>query len=302
MCKVGITCGKPNFSPRIINHLRFLGGEIHAGRQPFVFDGGFVGSIAGQKGNVNYATQSSTGNRSASRQGQGRRAPRRPGPYGQTQPFRSRATEEAHGAGFRLLARHYEALAFEHEEGLWVTVKAKPLGSRGPQAHFLIFAPNDSNVRTSGWAFSAIGSRARLFPLKHTNFPDASICAFTEESGAWVPADGLLRLADHYSLWAVKSWHRSVFGWWPGDQVGACALYRRLEFDAAEWCGCGSGKRYSDCHLTADWMVPEDFARREFVSLFRLDYDQRRPPPGIVEAARTRWKKLPPLKQPAATR
>jgi len=43
-----------------------------------------------------------------------------------------------------------------------------------------------------------------LMSLKHTNFPDASVCAFTPEHWPWPNADGLLGLVDIYVLWAVR--------------------------------------------------------------------------------------------------
>lgn len=178
---------------------------------------------------------------------------------------------------------------------MWAVVRTKPLGSGGPQAHLLVAAPTDKAITPRAWAFTAIGPKAELFPLKHTNFPDASICAFTKPSGAWTAADGLLPLVDHYSLWIAKSWHRKLFGWWPGEQVGACALYRRLEFVEREWCGCGSGKRYADCHRDPDLLVPEVTARREFRALFGGRYEDRRAPPGIVPAARTLWRSRPDM-------
>lgn len=289
------TCGKPKLSEPVLAHLRDVGQAIHAGHQPLVFDGGFVSLVDQRESEVNLDAPTSTGNRSTSRQGQGQRTSRRSRPSGQAQSFRSRVTEEAHGAGFRLLAQHYEALGFEHESGLWVAVKAKPLGPRGPQAHFLIGVPNNPAVLPRGWAFREIGTAAKPFPLKHTNFPDASICAFTQESMAWTAEDGLLPLVDHYSLWVVKSWHRQIFGWWPGPQVGKCALYRRNEFDVRELCGCESGRPYGFCHYQRDKQVPDELARREFTALFGLDYENRQTPTAIVEAARTRWRTLPAL-------
>lgn len=291
------TCGKPNLSESNLDHLRQLGQAIHAGHQALVFDGGFVSLVEQRESEVNRNVKSRTGNRSAPRQGQGQREPRRPRPSCKAKPFRSRAIEEAHGAGFRLLAQHYEALGFEDTNGLWVAVKAKPLGPRGPQVTFLVGAPNDRALLPRGWAFNTIGSRTTAFPLKHTNFPDASICAFTKESKAWVPADGLLPLMDHYSLWAAKSWHWQVFGWWPGPQVGVCALYRRKEFDPRELCGCESGIPYGFCHYQRDKLIPEELSQREFRQFFNTDYSNRATPQAILKAAKARWKQLPVISE-----
>lgn len=289
------TCGRPELSETVLTHLRDLGQAIHSGNQPLVFDDGFVSSVEQRESEVNLDAEPKSGPGPEARSWQRRRAQGRPRPSGQTESFRSRAVEQAHGAGFRLLAQHYEAVGFDDKDGLWVAVKAKPLGRCGPQAYFLVGLPNDQAILPRGWAFQSIGSRAAPFPLKHTNFPDASICAFTQESSAWVPGDGLLPLLDHYSLWAAKSWHRQSFGWWPGPQAGRCALYRRNEFDLRELCGCGSSIPYGFCHYNLDKQVPEELAQREFAQLFNTEYLNRQIPSAITEAARTRWKRLPAL-------
>ena len=293
--KLKTTCGNVRFSQQSINHLRLLGHHIDAGHQPLVFDDGFVDRNPQSQSEEITNAKSHTGTGSQTRSRKGQRARARPRPSRQAKPFRSGTIEEAHGAEFRILAQHYEALGFEDRNGLWVAVKTNPLGRNGPQAHLLVAIPINRAIAPRAWAFGAIGPRARLFPLKHTNFPDASICAFTKASRAWHADDGLLPLIDHYSLWMIKSWHREILGWWPGPQVGACALYRRREFVGKEWCGCESGKRYSECHQCMDLLVPEEVARQEFRRLFRFDYENQRPPNGVLEAARGRWKQLPDM-------
>lgn len=296
------TCGKPKLNESTLRHLRSLGQALHSGHQPLVFDGGFCGLVEQRGSEVNASEESEPGSRPETGSRQGRRTSRRRRPSGQAQPFRSRAIEDAHGVGFRLLAQHYEALGFEDKNGLWVTVTTKPLGQGGPQAHLLVAAPTNLSIFPRAWAFSAIGRNAQLFPLKHTNFPDASMCAFTKESGAWVPEDGLLALIDHYSLWIIKSWHRSVEGWWPGRQVGACALYRRTEFTPDEFCGCESGRLYGLCHERADMQMPEATARQEFQRLFSVAYEDRDAPAQIVASARNRWKSMPDMASAYARR
>jgi len=131
--------------------------------------------------------------------------------------------------------------------------------------------------------------------LKHTNFPDASICAFTPDRQPWPDADGLLGLVDIYVLWAVRKLHRDLFGWWPGPQLGACAHYRLREFDPREDCGCGSNRRYGECHLPADMLAEPHAAAAEFRRLFNGDYEDRRPPEHVLEAARSSWTKMPSM-------
>jgi hypothetical protein len=277
--------------------LKTLGAALDAGRQALVFDEGFVGINDEDESEVISDVPQGQAPRPSARSRARQRAssrPRKRAP-GQAEPFRTRTVEDAHGAGFRLLAQHYEALSFEDKNGLWAAVRTKPLGSGGPQAHLLVAAPVDKAITPRAWAFNAIGPKTALFPLKHTNFPDASICAFTKASGAWIADDGLLSLVDHYSLWVAKSWHRTIFGWWPGPQAGVCALYRRREFVAREWCGCESGKRYADCHQSSDILMSEELARQQFRKYFLTDYEERKAPAGIIEAARYRWKSFPDM-------
>ena len=288
-------CGKPKFSVSAFKHLRDLGVDIDAEQQPLVFDGGFVGRGIGQKGEVDDTPQPYAGDRSPARSRQGQRAWARRRPFREAEPFRSAAHQAAFGDQFRILARHYEALGFEDKKGLWAAIKIRPLGRGGPQAHLLVGVPFDAAISPRAWAFESLGEAATLFPLKHTNFPDASICAFTKESGAWTNSDGLTALVDHYSLWVVKSWHRTHLGTWPGPQIGACAFYRRNEFEPTEWCGCNSGKRYSHCHQFLDNQVSEEFGRQQFRQLFAGNYEDRRAPITALNAAHSRWRILPDM-------
>lgn len=296
MRKLSVDCGKHRLPTKQVNHLAALGQAIDRGDQPLVYDGGFVGLARPTESEViEHAPLPSTRNRSETGSRQGWRASARQRPNRKAKPFRSDAIEAAHGTGFRLLVQHYEALGFEDKNGLWVAAKSKPLGLGGPQAFFLIALPNIFSIYPRAWAFSAIGNRTVPFPLKHTNFPDGSICAFTKESGAWQPGEGILELVDHYSLWALKSLHRATFGWWPGPQVGVGALYRRNEFAPQEWCGCGSGRRYVECHQAQDNLVVSEHAEREFRYLYRSNYTDRDFPQSLIMAATTRWKIIPDM-------
>jgi len=277
----------------LLEHLKRLGQAIDIGQRPTVFDGGFVGFNSTDESEVKSNVAQRTPHRSPAGSWAGRRASARTRAQAARHHFRSDALEGAYGSEFRLLAQHYEAIASEDENGLWVVTTSWPLGSYGPQVDFLIAFPRNCKFAPRGWAFQETGSNARLVSLKHTNFPDASICAYTDDDGAWPNSDGMLGLVDIFSIWMIKKWHREVLGWWPGRQAGACALYRRLEFVAEEQCGCLSGLRYRDCHEDADKLVQEEFARRQFVSLFGGEYEDRQPPPLVIEAARTRWRRMP---------
>lgn len=278
-------------------HLRTVGVAVDGGQQPTVFDGGFVGfnrpDESEESSNVSGKEAGSKSGTRSRRRARTRAGAR--GPQASDHAFRSHALEEAHGAGFRVLAQHYSALAFEDRNGLWVVVPSLPLGGRGPEVHFLIAVPLDERLAPRAWAFAKVGPDAELMSLKHTNFPDASVCAFTPEHRPWPNADGLLGLVDIYVLWAVRKLHRDYFGWWPGPQLGACAHYRLREFDPREDCGCGSNKRYRDCHLAADQLVNPHETAMEFKGLFGCDYKDRCPPIHVLEAGRSRWHRIPSM-------
>lgn len=274
-------------------HLHAVGMAIDGGQQPSVYDGGLVGLEPNEKKDDKNVCRQKAGSQAGARQR--RRTRPRPRPQAADHPFRSNVLEAAHGAGFRILAQHYEALAFEDRNGLWVVVTSHPLGRDGPEVHFLIAVPLGDRLAPRAWAFRKIGARAELMSLKHTNFPDASICAFTPDHRPWPNAEGLLGLVDIYVLWAVRKIHRDYFGWWPGPQLGPCAHYRLREFDPREDCGCGSDKRYGDCHLAADMLAHPDAAAAEFQRLFNGNYDDRRPPEHVMAAARSRWRTIPSM-------
>jgi hypothetical protein len=277
---------------QLLEHLTELGCAIDVEERPTVFDGGFVGFNSATESEVISSGAQRKPHRSPAGARKGRRArPRRAQAAGDH--FGSEALEAAHGAGFRKLAQHYEVLAFEDKNGLWVVAKSWPLGRHGPQVHFLIAFPINRQIAPRAWAFEQIGPRARLASPKHTNFPDASICAYVDEDAAWPNADGLVGLVDIFSIWMIKKWHRELIGWWPGKQYGACALYRRLEFDGREQCGCLSGLRYSECHFEADLLVSEQAARAQFKHMFKSNYEDRSPPAEVIVAATTRWSKMP---------
>lgn len=275
-------------------HLRAVGKAIDGDQQPTVFDGGLVGIGDATESEVmqDVAERKEAGSQSGPWSGRRARARWAQAP---DHAFRSDALETAHGAEFRILAQHYEALAFEDKNGLWAAVSSKPLGQRGPEVHFLIAVPTEVRLAPRAWAFEKIGPTAKLMSPKHTNFPDASVCAFPHGYWPWPNPNGLRGLVDIYALWAVRKLHRDCFGWWPGPQLGACAHYRLREFDPREDCGCGSSKKYGVCHMAADLLANPEAASAEFMRLFACDYDDRRPPESVMEAARSRWKLVPSM-------
>ena len=292
-------CGKTVLSPEIVQRLQSLGQALDRQQQLCVFDGGFVGfeNEPLKKENEHGSQRRAQRPPAGSRPGQRASTRSRRGKAGEADYFSSEAHERAFGIELRTLARHYDALNFEDKHGLWVVVTSYPLGGRGPQVTFIIGILADRRVSPRTWAFSRLGPRSAPFPLKHTNFPDASVCAFHPDDEAWEPLNGITAFADHLSIWAVKSLHRQELGWWPGPQFGHGALYRRNEFVAKEWCGCRSGKRYRECHQTIDALVDEKAAEAEFESAFGGGYAERMVPRAILDFARSRLKNRPSLQE-----
>lgn len=291
-----MTCGKLPKSGIDFNRLRALGQALDTGQYLSVFHQGFVTIGDEHESEVIKDVATEPARRSAARAWAGRRTaegPRRAA--SQTDHFRSPTLESAFGTEFRILAQHYDALGFEDPDGLWVVTKSKPLGRHGPRIHFLIAFSLDRGIPPRAWAFDRTGPHARLMSLKHTNFPDASICAFLPDENAWSPSDGIIALVDHYSVWAIKKLHRDHLGHWPGKQAGACAYYRRMEFAASEWCGCQSGRKYRDCHQGADLLVNDAAGKKEFEQIFHCDYHARREPPEVLASAKSHWNIMPQL-------
>lgn len=279
--------------PLLVARLKAIGEALDTGQQAFVFDEGFVRlsdepesevitDVAGQK----------AGPQSRSRPGQRARTW---GAQAARDPFRSDALEAAYGTEFRILAQHYQALAFEERNGLWIVVPSKPLGPQGPEVHFVVALPINKQIPPRAWALERVGRSARFMSLKHTNFPDASVCAFPHGYVSWPNPEGILGLIDIFTLWAVRKLHRDLLGWWPGPQVGACSHYRLKEFDPREDCGCGSQKRYGSCHMARDVLEEPKAAKAEFRRLFNCDFDDRIPPNAILDFARSRWKRTPSM-------
>ncbi len=194
-------------------------------------------------------------------------------------------------AGLEDLWRAYPTDFLDGDHGLWIIVKSNPLGDDGPQVTFVLGYPYTSNVEPRAWAFWKLGEFPKFVGPRHTNFPDASICAFGPND--WDRSDGVAALVDFYSTWLVRQLYLQHFGRWPGRQHGASALYRRTEFSFDEWCACGSGKRYGECHEQADKLMSDEEARQEHRQVFKSDYGSRRPPKSLMKFVRSNFKKPP---------
>lgn len=275
-------------------HLRTVGEALDNNVFPFVFQGGFVALAAPEDfqsmEQANAERQRTRGSptgswartEAGSRRASGEAAPVR---CGHQQAVRASVLEELHVA--------YPTQFVEGDHGLWVIVTSTPLGPFAPQATFVIAYPYSENVPPRAWGFWKLGDFPKFIGPRHTNFPDASICAFVPDDATWSRANGLVALADLYSTWVVRHLFLAHFGKWPGQQHGPTALYRRTEFFADEWCGCGSGKRYGNCHELDDKRLSEEDAREDHRRVMGSEYCARRPPKSVMRFVRSRFTKVP---------
>jgi hypothetical protein len=280
---------KIRLADHLLKRLSELGEAIDIDRQFQVFDDGVVGIVNDQNEKESEDERQGTrGSATGSRQG----------------PAGSRRSAGEARARLRLLDQKVVQLArledlwrayptdfIPGDHGLWIIVRSKPLGNDGPQVTFVIGYAYSAEIEPRAWAFWKLGEFPKFVGPRHTNFPDASICAFGP--GDWDRSDGVLALVDFYSTWIVRQLYFENFGRWPGKQHGASPLYRRTEFSADEWCGCGSGKRYGDCHLTADALLSDEAAQDEHRKVMGSDYGPRKPPKSIMQFARSGFKRVP---------
>jgi len=180
---------------------------------------------------------------------------------GETAPIRVWNEQAVRASVLEELYVTYPTQFIEGDHGLWIIVASYPLGNGGLQVTFVVGYPYTEKVAPRAWAYWKLGDFPKVIGPRHTNFPDGSICAFVPDDTTWSRADGLLALIDLYSTWVIRHLYLEHFGRWPGPQHGPTALYRRIEFSPDEWCGCGSGRRYRECHEAADRLLSEDEAR-----------------------------------------
>lgn len=273
----------------LLKRLSELGQAIDIDRQFQVFDSGVVGIVKNQsEKETENERQGTGGSATGSRQGSAgsrRTASEARARLGFVDP------KVVQLAGLEDLWRAYPTQFIEGDRGLWVIVKSKPLGSDGPQVTFVVGYPYSDEIEPRAWAFWKLGEFPKFVGPRHTNFPDASICAFGP--GDWKRSDGLVVLVDFYSTWVIRQLYLQQFGRWPGRQHGASAFYRRTEFHAGEWCGCDSGKRYADCHQEADNSLSDEEAREEHRRIVGSDYCLRKPPKSIMKFVRSGFRKVP---------
>lgn len=277
-----------------LEKLATLGQAIDVGQMTEVFDGGRVEALEqnGKEVNDNEQRQRTGGSAAGSRQGS-------EGTWrasGESGAVRIGTEEVVQLAELESLRKAYPSQVIEGDYGLWVIVKSQPLGDDGPQVTFVIAFPHDPRLDVKSWGFWKLGDFPKPVGPRHTNFPDQSICAFAPDDQTWTRDMGILALVDLYSTWVIRQLYFQHFGRWPGDQIGASALYRRLEFAVDEWCGCGSGQRYGECCAESDRSMTDEEAEAEHLSIFKLPYLRRKIPISIQKFARSGFAKVPSFK------
>lgn len=184
----------------------------------------------------------------------------------------------------RKLEAAYPGTESEEAAGaVWLRVPALLLPQLGCRTTFVVVLIPALKV-ARGWAFWDYGALGVLaIGPRHTNYGDASICAFDERDGTWVYGDSLVTLLDLYSVWAVRQLYLRQFGLWPGPQ-GAFSPFERLrEYNDNERCGCDRpAGRYADCCKGEDLQLIAQ-GRGEYITHALLP---RSVPPGVVAFAR----------------
>ncbi|WP_147270799.1 hypothetical protein [Alteripontixanthobacter maritimus] len=282
--------------PHVRQNLIYVGEELDIDKQLAVGFGGVV-SINDED------ERSEDAERECERSTEGQRSQRWAGQSEGTRQARSLAEARLRSesltdhylSGEREVLDRYDANFTVTNFGLWVVAPSYPLGVDGPQFHLVIFLPQNPSARPAswGWGVRKLGKFPKFVGPRHTNFPYHDICAQGPLGEAWQPQDGVRQLLNLYSSWLFRHCYLEEIGKWPGRQWGATALYRRTEFHADEWCGCGKFARYRDCHMDADLALSQRDAEAEHIANFNTLHFKRNPPKALKSFIRSEWSKVP---------
>jgi hypothetical protein len=143
------------------------------------------------------------------------------------------------------------------------------------------------NVRA--WATWEGGPTHGALVTSHHRYPDLAICACM--TGQWIR--GVHPLHDYVAfciVWVGKALHDYLVGFYPGRQhYGALDRVRRDR--TAEFCGCGSTRRYRDCCRAADQeRTPFDrwrettAARRQYLQMLKWQGRAFGPPDKLLRS------------------
>lgn len=138
------------------------------------------------------------------------------------------------------------------------------------------------------WARWVGGPTHGMSVLSHHRQPDLSICACMPYQ--WVR--GVNPLVDYIGMcvtWFARLLHERALGVYPGRQH--YPEWSRIERDRpGEFCGCGAGKRYAECHRRSDNTLSASVLRGARDEVHRLYFmellRQGRPSAPPIEAWR----------------
>lgn len=163
---------------------------------------------------------------------------------------------------------------------VWLLSTNRPIEGLPDKAYLLTAISMDAKALVPGrpnpissWAWWDLGI---WIGPRHTNYGDGSICSFEPKHGTWRPGESLIKLLDLHSVWIARQLHLRHLGRWPGDQVIHTAYERVAENAPDELCGCGSFRRYDECHRALDEATPAYQRDRGFHA--RMRNPARRPP------------------------
>jgi hypothetical protein len=288
-------------SPQVLPSLRRVGSALDQGRSIRVLRGGMVVAEGPhvddderKRDNETYGTQgSAAGSRQRSAGGEGAAGRSRPaGSLLQTGSgdFRNDFEESLP----KLQLDYPGTRVWDDEIGLWAVVPSFPLGPDGPQAFLVAGLPYQDMPKRRCWGYWK-ARRPRWIGPRHTNFPEASICAFSEDVNAWRPDQGLSQLFDFYSVWLLCQLHLQAFERWPGPQHSINSYYRLNEFREGELCSCDSGRTYFECHRPQDLLEDPTRAEQEFRASAGIGLADRTVPKGVTRFVESNFAKAPSL-------
>jgi hypothetical protein len=148
-----------------------------------------------------------------------------------------------------------------------------PLSGYARGAFLLMGYPLDALLPIQAWAWWTDGF---WIGPRHTNYGNASVCAYELTDSTWSRGRDLVALLDLISTWIVRHIHLLELGRWPGGQALHTSYERLTEIRAGERCGCELPLLYDDCHRSGDAARPERDVVLEFTTKFPVPW--RRPP------------------------
>lgn len=199
-------------------------------------------------------------------------------------------------ADFQGVAGAYPLVEFRSTSDLmWLINRLKPIRGLDESAILLTAYPLNPKYNISSWAWWEPG--LIWIGPRHTNYVEASICAFEPSDGTWRRGQPLIKLLDLHVLWIVRHLYMRHFARWPGRQALHTAYERITEHRAGELCGCDSGKSYEECCQSRDKSLNIADVIIQFARWRRFRMNDRKPPIELWEFAYGNRNVLPSLKE-----